>query len=179
MRYLLFLTTAILLLSCKRPNPAANTISKITLARSGAWSFYGDAMCIDSTLAYHYLKNTGSRKQLYYQGKISQAFWDSLNRHFDAIKYQTIPDSTSMGGQDMIFMELVIRYNGRKKRIIRIYHDTSAVVKVSKWIKENADTIRLVPLNKPVFFETTYQNPPPIPPLPLNRIRPPHAKTGY
>ena len=70
-----------LLLACTKPKQIVNEITKVELARSGAWSDYGAAISIDSTLNYKYYD--ANIKHCYYVGKVTGAFWDTVNQKFE------------------------------------------------------------------------------------------------
>ena len=159
MKYLLSFLLSVLLLSCTKPKQIVNEITKVELARSGAWSDYGAAMSIDSTLNYKYYD--ANIKHCYYVGKVTEAFWDTVNQKFERIKYKTLPITDNKQIEDANYFELIIHWNKGKRRIIRVRDiKTDSVLDVHLWLNDSYKYFKLHQINTPIKFETTYQNAP-------------------
>ncbi|HAL83082.1 MAG TPA: hypothetical protein DCO83_13325 [Mucilaginibacter sp.] len=162
MKYVLTLLCFALFLSCTKSSHPTNEITKVELARSGAWSDYGAAISINSSLNYSYCNN--NVKHGYFTGKVSEGFWDTLNRKFEKIKYKSLPVTDNKLIQDGNYFELIIHWKNGKKRITRVRDIKSdSVLDVLLWLNDSYKTAKLHQVNYPIKFETTYQNPPPKP----------------
>src|SRR5271165_6301475 len=106
MKYLVPTLSLLFLLSCKNPPHQNNEITKVELARSGAWSDNGAAISIDSSLSYKYYD--GNVKQGNFIGKTSEKFWDTLNRKFEQIKFKSIPATDNKHIWDANYFELIV-----------------------------------------------------------------------
>jgi len=166
MRYFLSLMILIGLISCKKPVRQNNEITKVELARCGAWSDPGAAISIDTSLNYHYFgllnkSNPANQSQKYYQGKATEGFYDTLNKKFDQIKYKTLDTTDNGYVTDVNYFELIIHWQTGKRRIIRI--DTggnTTVMKTLKWLDSSYKNIKLHQVKIPFKFETVFQDPP-------------------
>jgi len=165
MRYFLTLLLSVALISCKKPAHQNNEISKIELARGGGWS-KGTAISIDSSLNYEFYgllnKDAPEGKWKYYTGKITKAFWDTLNNKFEQINYKTL-DTVQVGPiiEDANFFELIIHWGTQKRQIIRIDTDgTDAVSKTLTWLDSSFKKVNLHQVDTPFKFETIAQDPP-------------------
>lgn len=181
MRYFVLIISSVLFIACFRSPPVKkNEINKIVLARSGAWSFLGDAVSIDSSLKLIYFGKLNGSNQKYYAGKTTQGFWDTLNIKLERIKYKSLPDTIISRTEDAIWLELIVYTKKNKKHFIRVDdHLSDSIVNICKWVNSHVKNIKLTRLDKPVSFETTLQNPPQIPKLDQVKFPPPvlHKKT--
>ena len=164
MKYILSLLCFVSLLSCKKPKLHTNEIVKIELARSGAWSDFGAAIGIDSSLSYRYY-NGNTRK--YFTGKITEEFWDTLNTKFKEMKYKVADTTDNIDVVDVNHFELIIHWKDHKRRIVRVHGShPDSVLSVMLWLNGSAKNVKLHRIRTQIPFETTYQNPPPSPHFP-------------
>jgi len=87
MKYITASILIVLFIACKKPHPQYNEITKIELARSGAWSDFGSAISIDSALNYKYYDGNSKKN---YTGKITTKFWDSVNNRFNKLNLKSL-----------------------------------------------------------------------------------------
>jgi len=152
-----------LLIACNRQSPESNII-KVQLVRSGAWSDYGAAISIDSSLSYNYFSR--NLKQGYFGGKISRRFWDSLNQKFETLKFRTLEtDPFAEATADGQHYDLIIYWRDGKTSVKRAanYASLNPIDKAFQWLNKSFKTVRLHKLTSPVKFETTFGNTPPLP----------------
>lgn len=176
MRYFSTLLFLIALFACTTP-PARqnNEIIKIELARSGAWSDQGASISIDSSLNYYYyglINESGlSAKRKYYAGKISQGFWDTLNRKLEKLHFKNQSSADNEFIADASYFELILYGKAGKKRLYSTQKDS--VINVLDWLDNSYKKIALKQIDTPVHFETTLQKPPPIPHISQVKFPPP------
>lgn len=180
MRYFPILIFLILLISCTKPVHESNEITKIELARSGAWSDFGAAISVDTSLNYTYYGKYGNIKKGYFIGKITQGLWDTLNQKFEQIQYKNLkPIVDSMNIVDVNYFELIIHWKNEKLRIVRVRpRETDSLMNVILWLNDSYKQIKLRQVKTPFKFETTFQNPPPTPTIDLTKFPPP-IKSKY
>jgi hypothetical protein len=160
MKYILILLCFVLLLSCTKPNPHINEITKVELARSGAWSDYGATISIDTSLNYRYYGDYGNIKQGFFTGKISEKFWDTLNQKFEQIRYKKLPVSDNAHVADVNYFELIIHWKNGKRRIQRAWgYPPDSVLSVIKWIDTSYQKVKLHQAKDTIRFEGTYHRP--------------------
>jgi hypothetical protein len=170
MKYVLILSFLLLLLSCKRPTQT-NEITKIELARSGAWSDFGAAVGIDSSLNYRYYDGNSKKN---FVGKISAGLWDSINKRFEQIKFKKIPTADNKNIADATYFELIIYWKDSSRRITRVQDlKTDSVVNTFIWLNDSYKNVKLHQVNRPLKFETTFQNPPSKPKIDQVKFPPP------
>jgi len=162
MRYISAFLLALLLASCKNGEHRVNEITKVELARSGAWTDFGAVISIDSSLNYNYHGKYGNIKKGYFTGKVSPDFWDTLNQKFEQVHYKKIkPIIDSMNVVDVNYFELIIHWKNQKLRIIRVRpRETDSLMNVIFWLDSSYTQIKLRQARSPFKFETTYQDPP-------------------
>ena len=151
-----------LLIACNRQSPESNII-KVQLVRSGAWSDYGAAISIDSSLNYNYYSR--NLRHGYFGGKISRKFWDSLNQKFKALNFKVLPtDPHAKAVPDGEYFELIIYWKEGKISVDRSVRYTSPnpVDQTFSWLNNSFKKVRLHRLKDPVKFETTFDNIPPL-----------------
>jgi len=166
------------LLSCKKALQANNQITKIELARSGAWSDPGAVISIDSTLNYEYyglLDSSGLKQpRKYYTGKVNKGFWDTLNSKFNKINFKALKGIDSETIVDANYFELVIHWNNGKVRVTRVYTvGKDSVINTIVWLNNSFKNIKLQQVKGPFRFETVLQNPPPHPNIKQIKFPPP------
>jgi hypothetical protein len=135
-----------LCISCSRPVQRQNEIDKIELMRVGAWSDPGAVITVDKLLTYNYYGelNNNNDKQELYTGQISTAFWDTLNKKLERIKYKTVRESDISHVVDVPVFELVVHWKNKKKRILRSWDlEMDSVVNTLAWINNTYKNIKL------------------------------------
>jgi predicted DNA-binding WGR domain protein len=172
-RYSISIVLLLLAFACSRPKIHTHEITRIELARSGAWSDRGGAMRIDSSLTYVYYGDFDNTNKKYYTSKISKDYWDSLTRNLESVNYQTVRDTEHFKSYDANEYELIVFWKNKKRRIIRDGSGNDTVLKVIEWINSSYKHLPLMPSKKTIKFETTYQNPPPIPQIDHVKFPPP------
>lgn len=155
MKNILTLVCILLFLSCVKSNHKTNEISKVELARSGAWSDYGSAISIDSSLNYKYCDD--NFKGGNFVGKIDKRFWDTLTKRLEMENFTTVDSTTDMNGFDASYFELIIHWNNKKKRIIRIGYGKDPILKTCLWLDSSYKKVRLRRANAPIKFEGEFQ----------------------
>jgi hypothetical protein len=157
----LIILLCFLLLSCSNPVQHKNEITKVVFARSGAWFDRGAALEIDSSLRYKYYD---ANQKKYYIGTITARFWDTLNTKFEDIKFKTITAHSGKIIQDANYFEVIIYWKSGKRRITRVWDQPlDSMLTVVEWLNNSPKKAILHEVNYAIKFETTYQNPPPIP----------------
>jgi hypothetical protein len=145
----------LLFLSCMKSNHKTDEISKVELARSGAWSDYGSAISIDSSLNYKYCDD--NFKGANFVGKIDKRFWDTLTTRLEADNFTTIDSTTDMNTFDASYFELIIHWNNKRKRIIRVGNGREPIVKLCSWLDSSYKKVHLSRINQPIKFESEFQ----------------------
>jgi hypothetical protein len=146
-----------LFIACKKLQPQYNNISKIELARSGAWSDFGAAISIDSSLNYKYYGNYGKVKQGYFLGKASRKLWDTLTQKLEKINFKTVSSSDNLSVADVNYYEVIIHWKNHTKKIIRVSpRESDAVINTIRWLDSSFRKVNLHQVNNPIKFETTY-----------------------
>lgn len=181
MRHFFVLIFLILLISCTNPVLQTNEITKIELARSGAWSDQGAVISIDSALNYKYygFLNGGGlyEKRKYYTGKINEEFWDTLNRKFEKIKFKELTGLDSENVADAKYFELIIHWKKGKIRTTKIdSFGKDSVINTLIWLDSSYKKVTLKQVNTPFHLKATYQNSPPAPPISQVKFPPPIKK---
>ena len=164
-------------IACNRPAVQKNDITKIEIATGYCWGHcQKTAVSIDSSLNYKYYGGDGdegdysgwipdsaaaykrSRLHGYYCGKISKAFWDTLNNRMNAIYYQKM-DTTYTPANDDQRLEIIIHYKGTAKHITgSLLGFRPKVTDVFGWIINSYREIKPCAFNGVLRFETTLQN---------------------
>jgi len=161
--YILGLIITTILFSCSKPR-RHNEITKIELAKSGAWSDPGAAIIIDSALTYKYygvLKSgTPFEKRNYYIGKVSEEFWDTLNRKLEKLKFKDLSGIDSEQVADVPYLEFIIHWKNAKTRIIKQYSPgKDSIINMLTWLDTSYKKIKLKKVNVAFNFETILQEP--------------------
>lgn len=102
-----------------------------------------------------------------FTGKISEGFWNTLNKQLENAEFRTIDSNTDMHIYDAEYFELIIHWKNSKKRIVRLSsakHDP--ILKTCIWLNDSYKKIKLKPTNDPIEFEGEFQK----------RTRPPIKK---
>ena len=173
MKYVLTLVCFVLFLSCTKPNRQINEITKVELARIGAWSDRGAAISVDDSLIYKYFGDYNVDRG-YFTGKVSKQFWDTLNRKLEQIRFKTIPVTDNVHTADLNYFELIIHWSNKKRRIIRVWNwKRDSVLNTLIWLNYSYKRLKLRQINDSIKFETTFQNPPPRPQIDQIKFPPP------
>ena len=159
-------------MACNRPTHQNNEIIKLELARGGAWSDYGPAIDIDSSLNVKYYDGNSKKN---FVGKISTRLWDSINRRLEQVKFKDIPISDDKNIADATYFELIIYWKDSSRRITRVRDiKTDSVLNTFIWINDSYKSAKLRYVRYPIKFETTFQNPtPPKPKIDQIKFPPP------
>ena len=160
MRCIIFLFSIMSITACNKPAQRNNEITKVELARSGAWSDNGATISIDTSLNYKYFGDYGNVKQGYFIGKVNNKFWDTLNEKFEQIKFRTIDTNDNTNVADVNYFEVIIHWKNQKRRIIRIRpRENDPVINTFVWLNDSYKNVKLHPVRKPIKFETIYHRP--------------------
>jgi hypothetical protein len=174
MKYTLILSFIILLMSCKKAIHQNNEITKVELARGGAWFDFGATISVDSSLNYKYFGDYGKVKQGYFAGKVSRQFWDTLNQKFEEVKFKTIDTNDNSHVADINYYEVIIHWGSHKRRIVRVRpRETDSIMNVFLWLNNSYQNVKLKPVKGPLKFETTYHRPLPKPTIEHVKFPPP------
>lgn len=173
MKYFLIALCLLVICSCKRKAHPTNEITKIEFARSGAWSDWGAAISIDNTLQYKYYGGVGHVRH-YYVGKVTPQFWDTLNRKLSNIDFKKVRPDDDQRVADANYYEMIVYWKNKKRRIVRMgFVITDSLSRIASWIDNSYKKIKLVQVPNAIKFETTFQNPPPMPKIDRVRFPPP------
>jgi hypothetical protein len=174
MRHITSIFLIISILACNKPTQRNNEITKVELARSGAWSDYGAAISVDSTLSYKYFDGNIKHGKGYFTGRVGRKFWDTLNQKFERIKFKTVDTNDNSNVVDVNYFEVIVYWENKKKRIIRASsRENDSVINVILWLNNSYKKVKLHLSSDPIKFETTYQNPPPKPIIDRIKFPPP------
>jgi len=157
MKYVASFAVLLFFISCTKPVQPNNEIRKVVLARSGAWSDYGAAISVDSSLSYKYCDN--NQKQHYFVGKVDEKFWDTLNRKLEEVKFRSLPATDNTHIADAEYYELIVYWKKGKRRLTRVWDfpQQDSALNVIKWLNDSYKKVKLKPVKGPIQFETTYQ----------------------
>jgi len=155
---------ALFIVACHNPKRRVNEISKIDIATGG---YLGDcpsiAISIDSSLTYKYYGGSFSDKQGYYTGKVTQAFWDSLNIKLEQIKFKRL-DTNFTVPMDAPETELKIHFNSQTRHIqTGLFGLPASIANVFRWLINSYHQVKLYPSKDKLQFETEAQREPPKP----------------
>jgi hypothetical protein len=157
MRNITSLLIVVFLMACNKPVGRHYEITKVELARSGAWSDYGATLSIDTSLNYKYFGDIGVIKQSYFIGKISSNLWDTLNQKLEHIKYKALPTESYTNIQDVNYFELIVHWENGEKHIIRVWESPpDSVLSVIKWIDTSYRKVKLLHVKDTFKFESKY-----------------------
>jgi len=167
----------ILLSGCKTYVPKFNKITKVELARSGAWSDYGATISIDSVLNYKYFGDYANVKQGYFIGKFDVRFWDTLNHKLEAANFRIADTATNMNVKDARYYELIIQWESGKKRLLRLSDmKADSILSLCRWIDTTYKRVKLKRVDQPFKFETVFHSPLPKPSFNNVKFPPPNNK---
>ena len=167
-------TTLVMACSSPKSSPRNNEITKVGLATGGC---YGQcpflSVEVDSSLSYKFYGGEYAKKEGYYQGQVSQAFWDSLNVLFEWADHRSFQEPNWIVDDAMVF-EFVIHHCDTVRhfrlpavdvfalpgeeltrddiRIQRMQH-------VLRWLMHSYTDLQLEPVKDTLQFETTTQYP--------------------
>lgn len=149
----------VITISCsnnQKTNLRHNNIKQIFFATGGC---YGQcpymAIAIDSSLNYYYQGNRFTEKFGVLKGKISKAFWDTLNIKLENLEFEKL-DTLYENSVDDLSTEIIIYYKDKRRHIIgQSASLPPKLMEVYNWLFSASKRIKLTPL-----FQTTIQNPP-------------------
>jgi hypothetical protein len=150
---ILFLT------ACQKPVGKKEEIGKIEIATTGCLRgcpIVG--LQIDSSFKLVYYGGYKSKLQGYYEGKITQDIWDTLNFKLKHINYRKIDTSEylEIDGENA---EAIFYWNKQKRHIYRsIYENPDSISDALIWIINCCKRVKLQKSKDSIKFETTYQN---------------------
>ncbi|MEO8884940.1 MAG: hypothetical protein ABI367_02685 [Mucilaginibacter sp.] len=178
MRNIKYFLLLVLFAACNKPVPRNNEITKIEFAKIGTWLDRGAAIRIDSSLEYNYYRGASTAKDgKYYKGKITQAYWDTINKKLEELKYKTLDTTEHFGMVDGSAYEIIITWKNGKRRITRERDNKQdSILMTFDWINNTYKNVKLHPSNDSLKFETTYQLPPPTPKTDQVKFPPPNVK---
>lgn len=148
--------------SCKQRRE--NQISKIEIALVSGWEDGRRAISIDTSLKYVFFGDGISEKMYfkkgYFEGRVSDSFWDTLNTRFTKEKLAVIKTDSDKTIADASVIELIIHWKNDKVQKLSLHlplvNDT--LKKDATWLFESCKTVKLLP-REPLLFETTIQKP--------------------
>jgi len=159
MRRIAIFIEILFMAACHKAHEQNNEISKIEIATSGC--LRGCPVVgvqIDSSLKLVYYGGYKSKLQGYYEGKITQGIWDTLNFKLKHINCRKI-DTSEIFTIDGENAEAVFYWNKQKRHIYRsIYENPDSISDALIWIINCYKRVGLQKSNDSVRFETTYQN---------------------
>lgn len=156
---LFFIYVAIFFFACDKRWKNNYEINKIEI---GAWGCMHGCpavgLIIDSTLNLEYYGGYKAKLQGYYNGKVTQGFWDTLNLKLRQINFKKLDTSFNQLPLDAESAEAVF-YWGTKKRHVFILIDDNpdSASSTIRWIINSYKHLSLQKQNKGVKFETTFQ----------------------
>ena len=152
-RYLIL--PLLLFAGCNKPFRQNDKITRIELARNGAWSDFGASISIDSSLNYEYWGDYSQVKQGYFKGTISKAYWDTLNKRFSQIRFRTVKTNNDINCEDCEEYEMIIRWRGNSRKILRTdYHNRpDSVLSFIKWVDSSYKHVNLHSTKDSIKFD--------------------------
>jgi len=159
MRSIAIFVAILILAACQKSVRKNDEISKVEVATSGCLRRCPVVgVQIDSSLKLVYNGGYKSKLQGYYDGKISQDVWDTLNIKLKHINYRKI-DTTEYLGIDGENAEAIFYWGKQKRHIYRsIYENSDSISDALIWIINCYKRAGLQKSKDSVKFETTYQN---------------------
>lgn len=144
--------------ACNSPVAKKYEINKIEIATGGCLRgcpVIGEI--IDSSLAFTYYGGYKAKFQGYYEGKVTQAFWDTLNLKLKQINFKKLDTSATLP-LDGESAEVVFYWGNHKRHVFKsIYDDPDSVSHLLIWIVNSYKRMELHKLSGIVLFETTFQ----------------------
>ncbi len=160
-----YLILSTLLFSCKSEfEKRNNEINRIVFATGGCYgSCPIQVIDIESSLSYKYQGLANSNYIGFYEGNITQGFWDTLNIKLENINYKDL-DSIYDHSVDDLSTEVYIYYNNGVKHIdAQSSSLPEDVFNVYNWFLMSIKNLKMNPTNKEFTFETITEKPIPIP----------------
>ncbi len=153
--------------ACHKPAIRKNEINKIEIATAGGIRHYPVfGIIIDSTLSYRYYGSYYSKPQGYYEGKVTQAFWDTLNIKLKQINFKEI-ETSKYFGMDEEVIDAVFYWDRQRRHVFKpLFDDGNNEEKVFRWILNSYKTIQLSKSIDSAKFAATFQYILPEPPKP-------------
>lgn len=162
----LILLIVILASSCQRQERRYNEISSVELATGDCFGpCQYTATSIDSSLKFNFFGGPFSpgrtRKVVKgnYTGRISSAFWDSLNKKLEHIHYKLLDTSYQQSVDDQS-LELIVYYHNKIKHVkAQSASLPDSVREVFDWIANSYKSVKLEPGTRPFQYHTKAQIP--------------------
>lgn len=163
------LIVLLMLISCDKPAKHKNSeIAKIELDRSGAWSDFGAAIIVDSSMNYQYCDD--NLKHGNFIGVINKSIWDTLTRKLEAADYITVDSTCNMDAMDAEYFELIVYWKDKKKRMIRqAFGKKDSILKICEWLNNSYKNVKLLQIDDRIKFEGKFQN---VPRPPISEAKP-------
>ena len=159
MRLIAIFVAILLLAACGRSAGNKDDNSKIEIAPGGCLrSCPVVGIKIDSSLKLVYYGGYKAKLQGYYEGKIAQDVWDTLNSKLKHINYRKIDTAEylSIDGENA---EAIFYWGDQKRHIYRsIYENPDSISDALIWIINCYKRAGLQESKYSVKFETKYQN---------------------
>jgi len=157
---------ALFISSCQRQKTRYNEISSIELATGDCFgSCQYTATQIDSSLRFNFLGgplSSGRTRKIIrgnYTGRISSAFWDSLNKKLEYIHYKLLDTSYQQSADDQS-LELIVYYHNKIKHVkAQSASLPDSVREVFDWIANSYKSVKLEPVERPFHYHTKAQIP--------------------
>ncbi len=147
---------------CTKHQPYKNQIAQIELSRTGGESDDGAIISIDSNLICNYYgRLNNSKSEHYYTGKITAAFWDTLNKRVEQTKFRSASLNNNLHVSDSEEFELIIHSTTGKNRFLRIWvGEPDSVLEFMIWLNSAYKKAKLTKAVGSIKFEAVIRNPP-------------------
>ncbi|WCT12613.1 hypothetical protein [Mucilaginibacter jinjuensis] len=147
---------------CTKTQSHQNQITKIELSRTGGESDDGAIISIDSNLICNYYgRLDNSKSEHYYSGKITAAFWDTLNKRVEQTKFKSASLNSNSHVSDSEEFELIIHSKTGKNRFLRIWgRESDPVLEFMIWLNGAYKKAKLTKAADSIKFEAVIRNPP-------------------
>jgi hypothetical protein len=148
--------------SCTEHQPYQNQITKIELSRTGGGSDDGAIISIDSNLICNYYgRLNNSKSEHYYTGKITAAFWDTLNKRVEQTKFKSASLNNNLHISDAEEFELIVYNKAGKNRMLRTWGgEPESILEFMIWLNDAYKKARLTKSTNSIKFEVVIRNPP-------------------
>ncbi|MEO3403647.1 hypothetical protein AAFN85_07070 [Mucilaginibacter sp. CAU 1740] len=159
---LLAIVASLLLADCKGKKEPE--IIKFEIANDGGdMPFKGKVLAIDNSLNCQFYGDVNSGKSGFFEGEIDSKLWDNIEKKLLTIDYKPLDESLADASN---FEAVVYLKNGNRYHIHRhIGVKSTNGAEILSQILDTYKQIKLIPVKRKIKFETTYQNPPPVPPM--------------
>ena len=148
-----------------------NAINRIVFATGGCFGTCPiQAIDIDSSMTFKYHGVEYTNNLGFYSGRITNGFWDTLNRKLEHIKYQQLRASYDHSADDLS-TELYVYYNGNKVKHIRGQSASlsDSVMTVYQWLLTSIKKLKFKRTTDSLVFPTQIEKP--LPELKVDHIK--------